>query len=112
MKISKQLHDEIYQQGYDAGKGEGNTDIVKRLKIEVARMHKLDGTGSTKAFCDISVAEVFVVKGFRVIDGKERVFVSPPREELNDGKWYPTFIPLRREVKDEIEKVILEVYGA
>jgi DNA-binding cell septation regulator SpoVG len=34
-----------------------------------------------------------------------------PREEGKDGKWYNTVIPLTKEVKDEIEKLCLEIYG-
>ena len=81
------------------------------LKLEVSRIHKLDGSGATKAFCDISVLDSIVINGLRVVEGKDGLFVSMPREEGRDGKWYNTVIPLKREVKDEIEKVVLEAYG-
>lgn len=83
----------------------------KDLKFEVSRLHKLDGTGSTKAFCDLSVLDSFVIKGLRVVEGEKGLFVSMPREEGKDGKWYNTIIPLKREIKDEIEKLVLEAYG-
>ena len=82
------------------------------IKIEVSRIHKLDGTGSIKAFVDIAIEDAFVVKGLRVIEGKEGLFVSMPREEVKDGKWYNTVIPLTREVKDEVERLVLEAYGS
>jgi len=85
--------------------------VDENLKLEVVRMHKLDGTGSTKAFCDLSILDTFVVKGLRVVSGEKGLFVSMPREEGKDGKWYNTVIPLKREVKDEIERLILEAYG-
>lgn len=84
---------------------------MAELKIEVSRIHKLDGTGATKAFCDISVSDSLVINGLRVVEGREGLFVSMPREEGKDGKWYNTVIPLTREVKDEIEKIVLEAYG-
>ncbi len=84
---------------------------VADLKIAVTRLHKMDGTGPTKAMCDISIADSFVVNGLRIVEGKDGLFVSMPREEGKDGKWYNTVIPLKREVKDEIEKVVLEAYG-
>ena len=86
--------------------------IREDLKLEVSRIHKLEGTGSTKAFCDLSVLDNFVIKGLRVVEGEKGLFVSMPREEGKDGKWYNTVIPLKREVKDEIEKLVLEAYGA
>lgn len=81
------------------------------LQLSVSRLHKLDGTGATKAFCDISVLDSFVIHGLRVVEGKEGLFVSMPQEAGKDGKWYNTVIPLRREVKDEIERLVLEAYG-
>ncbi|MDP2913092.1 MAG: SpoVG family protein [Candidatus Omnitrophota bacterium] len=83
----------------------------ENLGMEVVRIHKLDGTGSTKAFCDLSILGAFVVKGLRIVEGEKGLFVSMPREEGKDGKWYNTVVPLKREVKDEIEKLVLEAYG-
>ena len=85
--------------------------VTEDLKLEVSRIHKLDGSGATKAFCDLSVLDSFVIKGLRVVEGEKGLFVSMPREEGKDGKWYNTVIPLKREVKDEIEKLVLEAYG-
>lgn len=81
------------------------------LRLAVMRLHKLEGDGATKAFCDISVLDSIVINGLRVVQGKDGLFVSMPREASKDGKWYNTVIPLRREVKDEIEKLVLEAYG-
>jgi stage V sporulation protein G len=81
------------------------------LKLEVSRLHKLEGSGPTKAFCDLSILGSLVINGLRVVEGKDGLFVSMPREAGKDGKWYNTVIPLNRDVKDEIEKVVLEAYG-
>ncbi|HPM42672.1 MAG TPA: septation protein SpoVG family protein [Candidatus Omnitrophota bacterium] len=85
--------------------------IDQELKISVSRIHKLDGAGATKAFCDLSVLGSLIIKGIRVVQSDKGLFVSMPREEGKDGKWYNTVIPLSREVKDEIEKLVLEAYG-
>ena len=83
----------------------------KGLKLAVSRMHKLDGSGALKAFCDVTVLDSLDIKGFKVVEGKEGLFVSMPSETGKDGKWYNTVNPLKREVKDEIEKLVLEAYG-
>lgn len=85
--------------------------VAEDLKFAVTRMHKLDSTGALKAFCDISVLDSLVINGLRVIEGKEGLFVGMPQETGKDGKWYNTVIPLKREIKDEIERVVLEAYG-
>jgi len=85
--------------------------VSEDLKLGVTRLHKLDGTGTTKAFCDLAISDSLVIKGLRVVEGEKGLFVSMPREEGKDGKWYNTVIPLKREIKDEIEKLVLEAYG-
>ena len=85
--------------------------IQDDLKLEVTRIHKLDGKSPTKAFCDISILDSLVINGLRVVEGKDGLFVSMPREEGKDGKWYNTVIPLKREIKDEIDRIVLEAYG-
>ena len=82
------------------------------IKMEVSRIHKLDGAGATKAFADLSVEDSFVIKGLRVVEGEKGLFVVMPREEGKDGKWYSTVVPLNRELKDEIERIVLDAYGA
>ena len=47
----------------------------------------------------------------RAIEGEKGLFVAMPSEAGKDGKWYNTVIPLNRDIKDEIEKVVLEAYG-
>jgi stage V sporulation protein G len=81
------------------------------LGLAVSRMHKLDGSGATKAFCDVTILDSLEIKGFRVVEGKDGLFVSMPSESSKDGKWYNTVNPLKREIKDEIAKLVLEAYG-
>ena len=82
------------------------------MKIEVSRIHKLNGTGATKAFVDIVIEDSIAIVGFRVVEGKDGLFVTMPREEGKDGKWYSIVIPLKRDIKEEIERIVLEAYGA
>ncbi|MFC1590649.1 septation protein SpoVG family protein [Candidatus Omnitrophota bacterium] len=84
----------------------------QEFKIEVVRLNKLDGDGKTKAFCDISLSDTFIVKGLRIVEGKNGIFVSMPREPGKDGKWYMTFIPLKKEIREELDRIVLEAYEA
>ena len=85
--------------------------VSEALKFAVARIHKLDGSGATKAFCDLSILGSLVIKGVRIVEGENGLFVSMPSEAGKNGKWYNTVVPISREVKDEIEKIVLEAYG-
>ena len=79
--------------------------------VEVAQIRRLGGEGKTKAFCDVSVSG-FVIKGFRVVDGKRGLFVSMPRQQGKDGKWYETVNLQDEEMRTSLNELILEAYGS
>ena len=81
------------------------------MKMEVTRIHKLDGSGATKAFVDVALEDSFVVNAIRIVEGKDGLFVAMPREEGRDGKWYNIIIPLKREIMDELTRIVLEAYN-
>ena len=78
--------------------------------IKVERIHATKGTGATRAFCDISIAGAFVVKGLRIVEGKDGLFVGMPQEKGKNGKWYDTFFPTSNEIKKELQEIILQEF--
>ena len=82
------------------------------IKMEVIRILKLDGAGATKAFADVLVGDSFKIESFRIVEGEKGLFVGLPGEEGKNGKWHNTVIPLSREIKEELEKIVLEAYQA
>jgi stage V sporulation protein G len=81
------------------------------LSFSVKRLYRFDGEGPLKAIADVSIGEEFMVKGFRIVEGKNGIFVSGPQQPGNDGKWYPTAYPLSEEIKKELDKAVLEAFG-
>ena len=79
-------------------------------ELSVKRMVVFNGEGSLKAFCDLAIGEMFLIRGVRVIEGKQGLFVSMPRQQGKDGKWYETVAMLSKEVNAEVKKVVLEEY--
>ncbi len=79
-------------------------------ELSVKRMVRFDGEGSLKAFCDLAIGEMFLIKGLRVIEGKKGLFVSMPRQQGKDAKWYDTVAMLTKEVGAEVIRVVLEAY--
>jgi stage V sporulation protein G len=77
--------------------------------ISVSRIFKLDHDSKIKAFADISFAGV-VVKGFRLVSGQKGLFVSMPRHQGKDGKWYDTVIPSTKELRAFLTEIVLEAY--
>ena len=63
-----------------------------------------------KAFVDIVVEDALLIKGVRVMDGKKGLFVSMPREQAKDQKWYDTIRCLTEEAREQITSVVLNAY--
>jgi stage V sporulation protein G len=80
------------------------------LEFRVARLHKFNGEGVTKAVCDVIISDEFLVKGIRVIQGRNGLFVGMPREQGKDGKWYNNAFPLTDSCKRALAQVVLAVY--
>ena len=80
------------------------------LELSVQRMVRFDGDGSLKAFCDLAISELFVIKGLRVVNGRKGMFVSMPRQQGKDTRWYDVVEPLTKDVKQEVERIVLAAY--
>jgi len=83
--------------------------MLKELGVEVARLYRFEGESKTKAFVDITLGD-FIVKGLRVVEGEKGLFVSMPREQGKDGKWYDTFSPKSKETRQELAELVLGAY--
>lgn len=93
----------------------GNTDNggdVMPLDIQVQRMFKFETDRPLKAFVDITVNDAILIKGVRILENSKTrtLFVSMPREQARDEKWYDTIRCLTPEVRDNISSVVLAAY--
>ncbi len=77
--------------------------------ISVSRIFKLESDSKLKAFADVSFSGM-VIKGFSVVDGEKGLFVSMPRHQGKDGKWYETVTPATKELKQQLTQAVLEAY--
>lgn len=84
--------------------------MVSKPVIKVERITPLEGESATKAFVDLLILDVFLVKGFRIVEGQNGLFLSMPREQGRDGKWYDIFYPVSKEMRLGLESLILEEY--
>jgi len=80
------------------------------LEIQVQRMYRFETDRPLKAFADIVVNDALLIKGVRVMDGQKGLFVSMPREQAKDKKWYDSVRCLTKEVRDQITETVLSAY--
>ena len=92
----------------------GDFAITKDPKVEtdiqVQRMYRFETDRPLKAFVDIVINDCLLIKGVRVMDGSKGLFVSMPREQAKDQKWYDTIRCLTQEIRDQITEVVLAAY--
>ncbi len=77
--------------------------------ISVSRIYKLETDSKLKAFADVAFSGI-VIKGFSVVNGTKGLFVSMPRHQGKDGKWYDTVYPATKELRQQLSEVVLEAY--
>lgn len=81
------------------------------LNIEVKRVYHFDSSGKLKAFVDIAINDALLIKGLKVLEGKNGLFVAMPQEKAKDNKWYDSVKCLTVEFKLEIDKAVLAAYN-
>ncbi|MCE5301014.1 MAG: septation regulator SpoVG [Spirochaetia bacterium] len=63
-----------------------------------------------KAYASITFDSSFVVRGLKVIDGKNGLFVVMPSRKLSDGTFKDIAHPLNNEMRKSIETRVLDKF--
>ena len=66
--------------------------------------------GKVRAFFDLTTQEGFTIKGFKIIEGINGLFVSMPSQKGNDGEYYDSVFATK-ETRDQLNKVALDEYS-
>ena len=77
--------------------------------IKIIRMNIINGYPGIKAFCDIEYYDL-EIKGLKVVEGNNGLFVSMPSEKGKNGKYYNIVWVKDINTKQEIENAILDIY--
>ena len=78
--------------------------------LSITRFVKYENEGALKAFCDVIFDSHILIKGIRVIEGRQGPFVSMPRQRNRAGKWYDSVVPLSPDTRRKLTKTVLEAY--
>ena len=85
---------------------------MSQVKFAVEKMFRLPDAGSLKAFADVSVNDVLVIKGVRVLSGKKGLFVSMPAEQGKDNRWYDQVVCKTAPVYEALSEAVVNHYNA
>jgi len=80
------------------------------LNVKVDRITKLNNESKVKAFCDLLFGDLFLVRGFRVVEGEKGIFVGMPQQRSMQGKWFNVFTPATEEIKQYLNDIVLSAY--
>ena len=79
--------------------------------IVIANIYRLEGESALKAFCDIIVSDSLLIKGLRIVEGRNGLFVRMPAKQGKDGKWYESIRPMTQEVRDTLNETIIAAFN-
>ena len=69
--------------------------------------------GKARAFFDIRTQEGLVVKGFKIMEGINGLFVSMPsqkgKNQQGEDEWYDT-VWAEKEIRDQLNQIALDAY--
>lgn len=77
--------------------------------MRIVRLNKLD-SGKSLAYVDIETDEGIIIKGFRLVNGQNGIFLASPDERGKDGNYYETVI-VPKHIKSQMEKLAIEEYN-
>lgn len=87
-------------------------EVVKMegLEVKVEKIYRLDTDGELKGFADISIGDSFVIKGLRIVENRQGLYVSMPKELGKDGKWYSRVSVINNDIKSKLTDMILSAF--
>ena len=66
--------------------------------------------GKIRAFFDLQTEEGFTIKGFKLVEGINGLFVGFPSQKGSDDEYYDT-VWADRDVKEQVNQLAVKTYG-
>lgn len=79
------------------------------VKITVRKYES--SNSKTKAFVELKLDEVLIVKGLSLVEGKNGLFLSFPSSKGKDNKYYNSVYSLNKDWRSHLEKACIKKYN-
>ena len=79
------------------------------VKITVRKYES--SNSKTKAFVELKLDEVLIVKGLSLVEGKNGLFLSFPSSKGKDNKYYNSVYSLNKVWTSDLEKACIKKYN-
>ena len=77
---------------------------ITEIRVTLRDEEKLRG------FANVTFDNAFVVRGMKIIQGNTGYFVSMPSRKRPDGTHQDIAHPVNRDMRNDLEKAVLEAY--
>jgi len=93
---------------------EAKADAIKvdEIKLDIHVFPLEDPAGSTKAFASVAIDDLVAIRGIRVVDGENGLFISMPQSEGRTGLYHDIAFPLSGDLRKAISEGVLEKFEA
>ena len=79
------------------------------VKITVRKYESANS--KTKAFVELKLDDMLIVKGLSLVEGKKGLFLSYPASKGNDGKYYNSVYSLDKNWRKQLEEACIKKYN-
>ena len=85
--------------------------MASQIDMQVVRVYRFEnGNSKLKAFADVAIGQL-VVKGFRILEGKEGLYMGMPRQQGKDGRWHNSSYSKSPELRKALSDIIFAAYN-
>ncbi|MCM1298949.1 MAG: SpoVG family protein [Firmicutes bacterium] len=80
------------------------------MKIDVRINSLTPDNGNVKAIASAHFDECFAIKGIKVMEGRNGLFVSMPSQKGNDGQYHDICFPTTAAFRSELNNAVEQAY--
>lgn len=80
------------------------------MQVTDIKVRKINAEGRMKAVVSVTFDDAFVVHDIKVIEGQEKYFIAMPSRKTPDGEFKDIAHPINAEMRELLQKSILEKY--
>ena len=77
--------------------------------MKISRMNR-GNWGKVRSFFDLTTQDGFTIKGFKLIEGINGLFVSMPSQKGNDDEYYDTIWVESKQLREELSTLAIAEY--
>lgn len=80
------------------------------MKIDVRINSLTPDNGSIKAIASVNFGDCIAVKGVKVMDGKNGLFMSMPSQKGKDGNYHDICFPITADFRNQLNNAVEQAY--